>query len=85
MVKKDEKDKKDKEIERLNNEILSMKNYIDRVNQENNKRFGENIELKREIHELKRKYNKLEKYVKYIQEYLLKDIFELMRYDGDDE
>lgn len=82
MVKKD---KKDKEIERLNNEILSMKNYIDRVNQENNKRFGDNIELNREIHELKRKYNKLEKYVKHIQEYLLKDIFELMRYDGDDE
>lgn len=82
MVKKD---KKDKEIERLNNEILSMKNYIDRVNQENNKRFGQNVELNREIHELKIKYNKLEKYVKHIQEYLLKDIFELMRYDGDDE
>lgn len=75
---------KDKEIERLNNEIVSMKNYIDRVNRENNERYGKNVTLQNKIDELEKKYNKLEMYTKHIQEYLLKDIFELMNY-GDDE
>lgn len=75
---------KEKEIENLKEEVKSLENHLQKVNQENNKRFGQNIELNREIGELKRKYNKLELYTKHIQEYLLKDIFELMDEDDDE-
>lgn len=68
-----------KENKFLQGEIECLNNYKHKIDMECNKQFGKIHDLNERLNQLECDYNILKKYTKHIQEYLCKDIFELMK------
>ena len=77
------------ELERMTKEeiiieYISLLNFEKKVEAENSKHYEQLHDLNSKINKLQENYDILMKYTRHIQEYLCKDIFELMKENEED-
>lgn len=72
-------EKEKEKIDNLYEEIASLEKHIQKIEKENYDLYERLSDLQYKYHKLDDDYSVLFKYTKHIQEYLCKDIFELMK------